>query len=216
MSARDDRGSAHSMCSRRGVAMDDASSCPEHGRPTRRGKCRRCNAGYMRGYLRLRRNNQPEKEMWNRARNRAAKLGVSFSISVGSITIPSDCPVLGLPLTVGGKRTRNSPSLDRVDPAKGYVPGNIRVISDHANRLKGSRTHKELRRLAELGRLDLRRDYLALVEYLKRERLLAVARRKQVKGVASTAEWREITALLELVCTWGLRETVEAERPPID
>ncbi len=44
------------------------------------------------------------------------------------------CPVLGIPLYwdqlgSSGKRTDNTPSLDRIDNAKGYLPGNVVFIS---------------------------------------------------------------------------------------
>ena len=38
----------------------------------------------------------------------------------------------------------NSPTLDRIVPELGYVPGNVAVISWKANRLKGNNTDPEL------------------------------------------------------------------------
>jgi hypothetical protein len=38
----------------------------------------------------------------------------------------------------------DSPSLDRIDPSKGYVKGNVRVISARANLLKNDATVGEL------------------------------------------------------------------------
>jgi uncharacterized membrane protein len=37
-----------------------------------------------------------------------------------------------------GYRTKNSFSLDRVDNTKGYVKGNVKVISFWANQMKGN------------------------------------------------------------------------------
>lgn len=37
-----------------------------------------------------------------------------------------------------------SPSLDRIDSSKGYVKGNVRVISARANMLKNNATVEEL------------------------------------------------------------------------
>ena len=39
----------------------------------------------------------------------------------------------------------NSPNLDRIFPKKGYVPGNVRVISQRANRIKSDATVEEMR-----------------------------------------------------------------------
>ena len=38
----------------------------------------------------------------------------------------------------------NSPSLDRIDPGKGYVKGNVQVISMQANRMKNDGSIEEL------------------------------------------------------------------------
>lgn len=65
------------------------------------------------------------------------------------ISIPEFCPVLGLRLQHGsGKATDASPSLDRIDNTKGYVQGNVMVVSNRANLLKRDATPDELQRLA--------------------------------------------------------------------
>ena len=38
----------------------------------------------------------------------------------------------------------NSPSLDRIDPTKGYVKGNVMMMSALANRMKQDATLKQL------------------------------------------------------------------------
>jgi hypothetical protein len=74
--------------------------------------------------------------------------GLSFDLEVSDIVIPSHCPVLGVPLDCAAKRpSANLPSLDRIDNSKGYVKGNVWVISWRANVVKGSATHAELRAL---------------------------------------------------------------------
>lgn len=89
--------------------------------------------------------------MFNNARIRARKAGVPFTITTDDIHVPTNCPVLGIPLFKRtGKRGggENSPSLDRIRPELGYVPGNIIVISNRANRLKSDASVKELRDIA--------------------------------------------------------------------
>lgn len=77
------------------------------------------------------------EQMVKGARRRAREQGLPFDLTVFDIIIPEVCPVLGLPLAMGEGRSRdNSPSLDKIDPAKGYVRGNVQVISDLANRMK--------------------------------------------------------------------------------
>jgi hypothetical protein len=70
---------------------------------------------------------------------------------VEDIVIPLHCPVLGLPLyrnSGGAAQGPNSPSLDRIDPALGYVQGNVKVISSRANAIKSNASPEELLRVA--------------------------------------------------------------------
>lgn len=63
--------------------------------------------------------------------------------------MPKYCPVLGMFLTVGeGKPGPASPTLDRIVPSKGYVRGNVIVVSMRANMIKTDATPAELRRVA--------------------------------------------------------------------
>jgi hypothetical protein len=58
------------------------------------------------------------------------------------------CPILGVPLDISAKKTdKYSPHLDRINPEKGYVVGNVQWLSGRANRLKNNITEDELRRL---------------------------------------------------------------------
>mgnify|MGYP001590626337 CR=1 FL=1 len=84
------------------------------------------------------------------AKRRAKKKGLEFSITLDDITIPSLCPLLGIEIQLGGDGlfNMNSPSLDRIDNSKGYVKGNVAVISLKANKLKSDLSLKELRSLA--------------------------------------------------------------------
>lgn len=88
--------------------------------------------------------------MLQNARVRARAAEVPFTILVKDIVIPTNCPILGIPLfTKKGKGGGdNSPSLDRIEPSRGYVPGNIIVISNRANRLKSDASIEELRSIA--------------------------------------------------------------------
>jgi len=61
------------------------------------------------------------------------------------IEIPAVCPLLGTPLNASGRRfDANNPSIDRIIPTLGYVPGNVWVISWRANAIKHDATLEEL------------------------------------------------------------------------
>lgn len=81
-----------------------------------------------------------------RARSRAKKTNLPFDITKADVIVPDTCPVLGVKLVVNNTRGGgdDSPSLDRIVPALGYVKGNIAVMSGKANRLKGSGDLQEL------------------------------------------------------------------------
>jgi hypothetical protein len=91
----------------------------------------------------------PERKMLASAKARAKKKGLLFNLELLDIYIPSICPVLGIELKSNGKRTDNSPTLDRRDCSLGYTKGNILVISWKANRIKNNATFEELQRIAK-------------------------------------------------------------------
>ncbi len=91
----------------------------------------------------------PITNMYHGARQRAKRGNLEFTISIDFIKSiwPKDnkCPILGTDLTVStNKRTRLSPSLDRIDNSKGYCPNNVQVISWQANTMKSNSSTEEL------------------------------------------------------------------------
>ena len=119
-------------------------------------KCRRCRLEANKRYQRAQ---GPWYYLLANARMRAKRFGVPCTVRIADIVIPATCPVLGIPLAVApfeGRRAPSpgSPSLDRVIPALGYVPGNIRVISHRANTLKNNATIAELEAVLTYCRLN--------------------------------------------------------------
>lgn len=82
------------------------------------------------------------------ARERAKAKSLPFGLTVADIPdLPEACPVLGI--SIAPKRGKgfaegSSPSLDRIRPSLGYVPGNVRWISNRANMIKSNATAREL------------------------------------------------------------------------
>jgi len=88
-----------------------------------------------------------------KAKSRAKCTGLSFDLDWRRMHWPERCPMLGIPLVygrTGNKQNReDSPSLDRIDPTKGYTLDNVHVISMRANRIKNNARPDELRAIAD-------------------------------------------------------------------
>jgi hypothetical protein len=87
-----------------------------------------------------------EEKLFQAAKRRAKRDNLPCTISISDIKIPEYCPVLGVKLIAGNKKgpLPNAPSLDKIDPTLGYVPGNIQVISHKANSMKRDASSEEL------------------------------------------------------------------------
>lgn len=89
-----------------------------------------------------------EMRMFYEAKKRAKQKGLEFNIAHTDIEIPAACPLLGIPLfVIGDVQTANSPALDRINSSKGYVKGNIQVISTKANTMKHDATFEEFEKV---------------------------------------------------------------------
>ena len=111
-------------------------------------RCVRCGPSAKHFNLALR--------IWRRAKKRASTTGVPFTISPQDVEVPDCCPVFGRPFRLGVRGDQNdTPSLDRIDASKGYIPGNVCVISWRANTLKRDATLEELEQIAAYVRRHL-------------------------------------------------------------
>lgn len=89
-----------------------------------------------------------EATMLKASRRRARINSLEFNLELEDIVIPDVCPVLEIPLSRDNSKTAfNSPSLDRRDTSKGYIKGNVFVISWRANRIKSDATIEELQKI---------------------------------------------------------------------
>lgn len=87
--------------------------------------------------------------MFKAAKQRAERKGLEFTITEDDIIIPDKCPILNVPFQFGTKASYDySPSLDRIDTTKGYIKGNVWVISKKANTMKSNATWEELKTFA--------------------------------------------------------------------
>lgn len=94
--------------------------------------------------------NHPESRMLMAAKQRAKNQGLEFNLTIDDIVIPDKCPLLEVPFVAGEKGNYEyTPSLDRIDPTKGYIKGNVWVITKRANTMKNSATREELLKFAD-------------------------------------------------------------------
>lgn len=96
-----------------------------------------------------------EQEKWiaRSKGNNKAKLRKELSIEYYKSLLVTHCPLLGLKLTyancAGNNTPQNYATLDKIDPTKGYVPGNVQILSYRANTLKNSATLEELKLIVQ-------------------------------------------------------------------
>lgn len=84
-----------------------------------------------------------EKRLIYAAKKRAKEQGLEFNLEESDIVVPTHCPYLKIPLVnhrPRGDSRRDIASLDRIDPLKGYIKGNVEVMSWLANTMKNNAT----------------------------------------------------------------------------
>ena len=115
--------------------------------------CNNCEKA--RFYKRYRDN--PIPQLLYNFKKRAKLTGVPFNLKPIDIRkkldlVGSKCPILGVEMKIsklGSKNNDLTPSIDRIDPKKGYVKDNIVVVSMKANRIKTDATVDEIRKVAD-------------------------------------------------------------------
>lgn len=127
---------SHRECTRCGVTFEKTSKMT---------LCKRCNCQRVKSQT-------PEWKMFQRAKTRAKEKGIEFDLDMSDIVIPDTCPIMGIALNVNSGRSgaySNSPSLDRLNNDQGYIKGNVWVISQLANAMKGKATVEQLQKFAQ-------------------------------------------------------------------
>lgn len=86
------------------------------------------------------------KYILRNVRKRAKKSGREFNLELSDIVVPDVCPIFGVPFVYGATidDCDFAPSIDRIDSSKGYVKGNIQVMSRLANCMKWTSTPEQL------------------------------------------------------------------------
>lgn len=125
--------------------------CDKEKQEAKRRKSPEKTLEYARKYQEKRRQdyNYRLQMLLNASKQRAKLKNIEHTLTLEELiaAYPEDnkCPVFGTELKFGNAGFRdNSPSIDKIDPTKGYTLDNIQVLSWRANRLKADATVEEL------------------------------------------------------------------------
>lgn len=80
-----------------------------------------------------------KKVILSQAKKRSKEKNLEFNLTMGHlISIKNNtCPILGHEILYkSGIDNKRSASLDRIDPNKGYIKGNVKIVSSEGNLLK--------------------------------------------------------------------------------
>jgi len=139
------------VCTRSLYAKQNATVRDNRG--DKNANTRRSKAQYGAAYI-------PSSSLWYRrasgvfysARKHGIPLGFASVMELATYVqsiAPASCPVFGVPFADRGTGFNPwSPSIDKIDPTKGYVPGNIQVLSFLANCMKRDATPDQLKQFA--------------------------------------------------------------------
>lgn len=91
----------------------------------------------------------------------SGRRGIFFDLKYTDFELPEFCPILGIKLEYGAGTDGNAPqhaTLDRIDNSKGYIPGNVMIVSRLANAMKNSASFDDLQNFIK--------NYSLLINYL--------------------------------------------------
>lgn len=117
---------------------------------------------YRRSYVKRKAENPVlfwANKAYHRLKNTSKQSDVPCDITVEQLSALYNatsgvCPVMGFEMKLDNATTSdNSPTVDRIIPANGYVVGNVAVISHLANRIKSNATADQVQKVADWLRI---------------------------------------------------------------
>jgi hypothetical protein len=153
------------VCRSCGVSLVLGENWAEHRAKKSMRFCKSCN--WRQNVNSLKSSQAIQRERFNRKKANARSAGVEFTLRFEDIVWPTHCPVLGTELNYANRKSddlkgrgsgahwTNSaycPSFDRIDPTKGYIPGNVVIVSSRVNTIKNNANIDELERVAAFYR----------------------------------------------------------------
>lgn len=102
------------------------------------------------GYYKVKADSSRRKgQILQKIKVRASLSNIEFNITVDDLDWVTICPVFGYELNYHTRDTDTNVSIDRIDPNKGYIKGNVCVMSMRANRAKWNLSFDEVKKLYE-------------------------------------------------------------------
>lgn len=134
----------------------------KQGHEGRRSRCTECCTKATREWRRTISKDESllKKRNWSRknyqsyllsqAKRLAKNAELPFDLTRDDIVLPGKCPLLGIDIIVLSEKHKQpgSASIDRIVPSLGYVKGNVKIISELANRIKQDATPEQIKTLA--------------------------------------------------------------------
>ena len=93
-----------------------------------------------------------KKVILSQAKKRSKEKNLEFNLTMGDlISIKNNtCPILGHEILYkSGIDNKRSASLDRIDPNKGYIKGNVKIVSSEGNLLKNRNNYHSAVKMLE-------------------------------------------------------------------
>ena len=113
------------------------------------GYCRPCSSALSKKANAVKDKERPFYRRCVRKKAECNKKGYAFDLDEAYIESiwTGVCPILCVELDPAIGKSDCSPNLDRIDPSKGYIKGNVQWLSARANRIKNNITVDEIERL---------------------------------------------------------------------
>ena len=124
---------------------------PEYAQKNAAGRALRRLADPSAEYQSLRRR-RPWKAAHNAKRSNAKRKNVEFTLTEAwyERNYKAGCAVTGIAFRIGeGVISPYSPTVDRINPNKGYIPRNCRMVLHAVNALRGSGSDEDMYKIAK-------------------------------------------------------------------
>lgn len=89
--------------------------------------------------------------LWAKYRHKRGGFEGEYNLTESDLEWPEFCPALGIKFkyeSQSNRRADDAPTIDRIDSSRGYVRGNVQILSRKANRIKNDGTPDEVMRVA--------------------------------------------------------------------